>query len=213
MPDFEKQIAAWRQELIAAGIKEPMRLDELEGHLREEIEKQMQSHCTEQQALEIAVQKFGSVPALKAEFAKNTRVRQAKLRGRAQAAWITTYGSCAVVLAGIVCKNELTASERISGFASVCVMLLFTWLANEAVRRYAPVIANKKMQSAVAVVGSLSGMAWSMAFTELILPRLNLMPGQLFVTILWAMIPMLVLPVAAFTFADKSEQAQLQIEG
>ena len=37
MPDLEQRIAIWRSQMIDAGIKTPVPLDELEAHLREEI--------------------------------------------------------------------------------------------------------------------------------------------------------------------------------
>ena len=38
-----KSIAEWREQMLAAGIKTPVPLEELEIHLREEIEQQMKS--------------------------------------------------------------------------------------------------------------------------------------------------------------------------
>jgi len=41
MFDLEEKIAEWRRQMLVAGIKTPAPLDELEGHLREEIELQI----------------------------------------------------------------------------------------------------------------------------------------------------------------------------
>jgi hypothetical protein len=41
MFDLEKSIAEWRTQMLAAGIKTPVPMEELEIHLREEIEQQM----------------------------------------------------------------------------------------------------------------------------------------------------------------------------
>ena len=43
MFDLEQSIAEWRRQMLAAGIKTPVPLEELEIHLREEIEQQMKS--------------------------------------------------------------------------------------------------------------------------------------------------------------------------
>ena len=48
MFDLEQSIAEWRQQMLAAGIKTPVPLEELEIHLREEIERQMKSGLNEQ---------------------------------------------------------------------------------------------------------------------------------------------------------------------
>jgi len=39
MFELEKSIADWRRQMLAAGIKSPLPLEELEIHLREEIER------------------------------------------------------------------------------------------------------------------------------------------------------------------------------
>ncbi len=67
MFDLGQSIANWRKEMIAAGIK-PESLDELEIHLREEIEEQIKLGANEEQAFEIAVQRIGQAGPLKTEF-------------------------------------------------------------------------------------------------------------------------------------------------
>lgn len=54
--------------MLAAGIKSPVPLEELEGHLREEIEQQMQSGLAEAGAFRSAIQTMGQASLLKAEF-------------------------------------------------------------------------------------------------------------------------------------------------
>jgi hypothetical protein len=70
MFDLEKSIADWRQQMLAAGIKMPVPLEELEIHLREEIERQVKSGLNEQNAFEISAQTIGEVRSLKIEFKK-----------------------------------------------------------------------------------------------------------------------------------------------
>jgi hypothetical protein len=41
MFNLEQSIAEWRQQMLAAGIKTPATLNELESHLREEFERQI----------------------------------------------------------------------------------------------------------------------------------------------------------------------------
>src|ERR1041384_8130004 len=75
MPDLEEKIAEWRQQMLAAGIKTPVPLDELESHLRDEVEQQVRSGLSAPQAFETAVQRIGHANALKTEFKKVTRVK------------------------------------------------------------------------------------------------------------------------------------------
>jgi len=49
--NFEENISAWRRQMLDAGIKTPVPLDELEIHLREEIEQRMKSGMEEQKKL------------------------------------------------------------------------------------------------------------------------------------------------------------------
>ena len=70
MFNLEQSIADWRKQMLAAGIKTPVPLEELENHLRDEIERQTQSGMNEQKAFEISVQQIGQSNALKTEFRK-----------------------------------------------------------------------------------------------------------------------------------------------
>ncbi len=70
MFDLEQAIAEWRTQMLAAGIQSPVPLEELEMHLRDEIEQQMKSGLNEQEIFNSAVQKIGQAGLLKAEFKK-----------------------------------------------------------------------------------------------------------------------------------------------
>lgn len=70
MFDLEQSIADWRRQMLAAGIKTPVPLEELEIHLREEIEMQMKSGLSEQEVFNAAVLQIGRTDILKTEFAK-----------------------------------------------------------------------------------------------------------------------------------------------
>ena len=70
MFNLEKEISGWRKQMIAAGIKTPVPLEELEIHLREDIAQQMQSGLSAPQAFGIAVEKIGQAPEIKREFKK-----------------------------------------------------------------------------------------------------------------------------------------------
>jgi len=70
MFNLDQSIAEWRRQVIAAGIKTPAPMEELESHLRDDIEQQMQAGLSQQQAFAIAVQRIGQIDALKVEFAK-----------------------------------------------------------------------------------------------------------------------------------------------
>ena len=73
MFDLENAIADWRRQMLVAGIQTPAPLEELEGHLREEIEQRMKSGLDPQQAFEVAIRQFGQANSLKREFKKVER--------------------------------------------------------------------------------------------------------------------------------------------
>lgn len=73
MFDIEKAIADWRREMRGAGIKSPVPLEELESHLRDEMERLLGSGLNEQQAFETAARTMGGPGALIKEFTKNER--------------------------------------------------------------------------------------------------------------------------------------------
>jgi hypothetical protein len=68
MFDLEQSIAEWRRQMLAAGIKTPVPLEELEIHLREEVDQQMKSGLNEQEVFNSAVQTIGQGKVLENEF-------------------------------------------------------------------------------------------------------------------------------------------------
>jgi hypothetical protein len=70
MFNLEEAIADWRQKMLAAGIETPVPLEELELHLREEIERQIGKGISAEEALAGAAKKMGAAHPLKIEFQK-----------------------------------------------------------------------------------------------------------------------------------------------
>lgn len=88
MFNIEQAISEWRQQMLDAGIQSPTPLDELESHLRDDVEHRMKLGQGEAEAFQAAAQKLGQAGSLKTEFAradgflnwfgdnKNTRVNR-----------------------------------------------------------------------------------------------------------------------------------------
>src|SRR5262245_64818157 len=73
MPDIERRIADWRRALAeTAGCTDEV-LDELESHLRDEVQRLVQTGEPEERALDLALSRLGPPQALAAEFAKLAR--------------------------------------------------------------------------------------------------------------------------------------------
>jgi len=70
MFDLEQEIGAWRQQTAGAVGSAPEALEELESHLRDDIEQQMRGGLDAQRAFEEAVRHMGKAEVLREEFAK-----------------------------------------------------------------------------------------------------------------------------------------------
>lgn len=69
MFELNQAIADWRRQMAADGIKNPALLDELEGHLQDDIERQSQG-ADMAQTFQEAVRRLGQSSVLTSEFAK-----------------------------------------------------------------------------------------------------------------------------------------------
>lgn len=206
MFDLEQAISDWRRQMLAAEIKTPVPLEELESHLREDVEHRIREGLKAEQAFEIAVGKFGQAFTLKQEFGKISTVDKVRLRKRAGFAFALIFGFYSVAITRVLLKNHLTLNERLLGFAAVVAMLSSVYVVWQILPRFLPVIANKTIQSAIGIIGGISGIAWLMAFVYFILPRCHFTQGQLLVAFLWAIVPVIVLPTTGFILIDKSER-------
>jgi hypothetical protein len=81
MFNLEEQISCWRRQMLSGGIKSPGLLEELESHLRDDIEQRMRSGISEQDALEATIRQIGPAKALRTEFAKVRESVMERLKG------------------------------------------------------------------------------------------------------------------------------------
>jgi hypothetical protein len=164
MFNLEQSISEWRKQMLAAGINTPVPLEELEAHLRDEIERQSRSGLSLQDAFEAAEKEIGPAGQLKSEFSKQTRLRdilEFELIGKE---WYLKWGP-AINLAGataiflffvvmILCKNmgfaEMTSSDRISCLAAMTLAALFNYAGFFAYKWF-PVIPDNRKRAGVAV--------------------------------------------------------------
>jgi hypothetical protein len=80
MFNLDQAIAEWRQQMAGGGIKTPEVLDELDSHLRDDVEQQVRSGLSVQQAFEAAAQNIGRAPVLRSEFEKADKARHVRVR-------------------------------------------------------------------------------------------------------------------------------------
>lgn len=68
MFDVEQAVSDWRKQMLAAGVKTPVPLEELESHLCEDIEQRVRAGLETSAAFQEAVRRIGEAGTLKAEF-------------------------------------------------------------------------------------------------------------------------------------------------
>jgi hypothetical protein len=82
MRNLDHEIAGWRQQMLAAGIKSADILDELESHLRDDVERRIRSGADTAEIFQRALAQFGPPHLLKAEFERiENRERKYMKRG------------------------------------------------------------------------------------------------------------------------------------
>ena len=188
MFDLKQSIADWRRQMLAAGIKTPVPLDELESHLHEEIERQMKSGLNGQEAFQFSVKKIGQADMLKAEFEKAYGLKEArpgKVIGIACCTFAELFSLLMTPrLLGIACCtfaglfsllmaprlltiHELSMAERMWGLGAVALTMLsiVSWRFSH---NYLPAIRNRRVRIAVGVACGLTGAVWILVFGNLL---------------------------------------------
>src|ERR1700677_1194271 len=125
MFNLEQSIADWRKQMLAAGIKTPVPLEELEIHLREEIERQMKLGRSEAEAFTFAVQKIGQAHTVQNEFEKVEETEEERKWKEGKVLLGTVGGLLLLILIGSVLLNsEMTFGLRMSGLAAIATSIL-----------------------------------------------------------------------------------------
>jgi hypothetical protein len=159
MFDLEQSLAGWRKQMLAAGIKTPVPLDELESHLREDIAQQMHSGLSAQQAFGIAVKTIGQALELKREFKKvSAPMEMQKI----------------IKLAGVICFavalfcqllscpafGLVVFAHGLSPLAVWAITVATTVLSWKYNHKLLPVIRNQLLRRAVGVVCYVGCLLW-----------------------------------------------------
>ena len=192
MFNLEQAIAEWRRQMLAAGIQTPVPLEELEIHLREDIERQMKTRSNLQDAFSSAVQKLGSAHTVQTEFMKVDKTHSA-LKWKLMEIGLTLATILVPLLfGGIVLKRasfiDMTAAEELSSLAALAAFSLLAW-SGRLGHRFLPVIQNRRIRDAILFSCCVPLMLWWIVFLRLILPRYDFTVGQLMVTLFWALFP------------------------
>jgi hypothetical protein len=188
MFDLEEKISEWRKQMLAAGIKSPVPLEELEIHLREEIETQIKSGANAQRAFEVAIQQIGKVNMLKNEFKKASLTRE-NLEWKLFQIIIAVASTLIPLpsICGILFKTrlELTSGQQISILAAATTLSMLAWSGRLAYRIF-PAFRAKRIRIAIACLCFVLFLLWS-GFFHIMLPHYDFTKSQLFVTTAWGL--------------------------
>jgi hypothetical protein len=168
MRKLEEKIAAWRTRMAGGGIKSPAVLDELESHLREDVERHARAGRSEEDAFAAAVQRIGESDLLKAEFAKiaeSKEVRSGKLIAMACCGFAALYSM--VLAPGLFTIQELSPAQRALGISAVALTLLsiVSWRFSY---KFLPIIRNRRARTIAVMACGLAGLVWLLIFANLL---------------------------------------------
>lgn len=178
--------------MLAAGIKTPTPLEELECHLREDIERQVKVGVSEQDAFTYAVQAFGKGEMLKKEFAKAEDANEARKYQLVQIIFNASAGLFPLSVVGLTLfdshyKAQLSLSQQISALAAATTFSLLIWFGRLSYRLL-PVIPTRLIRDAIVSSCGALMIIWWFIFLYIIAPRHDFTFGQFAVLLIWEMI-------------------------
>ena len=193
MFNLEDAIAQWRQQMLNAGLKSPVPLDELEIHLRDDIAAQARSGLEMQQAFEAAVERVGQASALKAEFEKAgdaKKARELKLMGAILVGTACFYALFVgvFVLFKVGSFSDISFQEQMSASVAGALTALLM-VSGHLAHRFLPVISHKRTRVGVYAAGLFPLFGWLGVFYQLVMTRFEFNLSQLVVAMLWALTP------------------------
>ena len=202
MFNLEQSILEWRKQMLAAGIKTPVPLEELEIHLREELEQQMRIGLSAQTAFSVAVEKIGRGNALQNDFQKIKPSNEARNWKIFEGFFLVstlliplTAGAQAFIFKSEV-FSEMTVGQQASIVAAALVYSLLAGAMRFCHAKFA-VLRTPKLRDFI-LVPVVSWVLLAMAF---IIPHFNFTDVQRALVSMWAFAPFGILIGWAWGFA------------
>jgi len=190
MFNLNHAIKEWRRQMIAAGVKTPVPMEELESHLRDDVEGRMNAGLSAEEAFALAAQEIGPGAALRLEFEKVPLTPGSDpLRSRRNS--FILAGFYGVFCLSVMFSHEMSAAQLVLGSLAVVlgVVGLGSWSYFE---QFLPVVEDKRkrewMQAAFSLLGPVA-FAGGGLILSLLLPDGDETPGQNIVRMLWLAIP------------------------
>jgi hypothetical protein len=190
MSNVEQSIAEWRKQMLAAGVSSPVPLEELQIHLHEEIERQLNLGCSEAEAFSSAAQKIGSPQTVQDEFKKMEKA-EAERKWKESQIWLgAILGWLQLLVFGAILVNPyMTFGQRMAGLAAMAVSVLLVGVVGLN-HRLLPVIPNRRTRAVIGfVAGVVPASIWVLVFGHFFLTGHEFPFGHYLVTLLWVSCP------------------------
>jgi hypothetical protein len=162
MFNLEQSIADWRQQMLAAGIQSPVPLEELEGHLREDVEQLVRSGLDERQAFGMALKNVGQTPELKCEFNKiGGPMKMEKVMKLAGFVCVAVALFCPLfIFVSVFLDLSVSLMPKmlaVAVYAMTVVAIVLSWKYNH---RLLPAIHNQLLRRTVGIVCYAACLLW-----------------------------------------------------
>jgi hypothetical protein len=188
MFNLEQAIAEWRQQMLAAKIKAPVPMDELEGHLRDDVERQMRSGVSGEEAFANSIQTMGEASALKQEF-KKIRKTPGALGKLMSCVCIALVGFILWMSGFTFSQMKLGLGGQLIAFSAVVLSLLIACGWRYAVP-FLPVIENRRKRMLIGFACWMFGFICASFYCNVILPHFeNPLERQIPAAGFWAVFP------------------------
>jgi len=162
MFNLEQSIADWRRQMLTAGIKAPVPLEELEIHLREDVEREVRMGSDAQEAFRISVRRIGQPETLMSEFKKaGAPMELQKFMDLAGVICVAVAIFCPLfVFLPFLLAHELGLMTKMLGLtvhATTVATIVLGWRYSH---KLLPVIHNRLLRRAVGVVCYAGCLLW-----------------------------------------------------
>jgi hypothetical protein len=186
MFDLEVSIALWRQKVQRAGIRSVTTLDELESHLRDDLEAQLSAGVDPAQAFELAAWRIGPPADLRSEF----NLADETARTRKTACW---YFATTVIFQVLAFRSDLLDNLSFTCVATLLVTSLVSYLGWKVMRQVFYSVASQALKIAVCAGAGLIGVSYVLLVLHSAMSFNDMGRAQSIQLVWWMMAPLHVL--------------------
>jgi hypothetical protein len=197
MFSLEHAVAVWRRQMAASGIKSAEVLDELESHLRDDVEEQVRSGAEVEPAFDSAVRRIGTAATLRNEFAKSNRLQGKASRRFMRILYFISAAVAVLIDLWTLISFELSTVERLAGS---CALAGFAWyLGRLPFSRLLRGVPHARFLGMLKI-GSILLQLWTLLALLTALRVVQVEVGVVTAMVMWSLCAAFVLTLLACTF-------------